>query len=118
MLLAAGTAAGDPGTDKARVDGRIETLRGHASEADRRAGVLTEELSVWAGRGRELQAGVAARQAPLGVLEGQLSSARARLGTLDHTIADQTKRLGRLRGENRIPLERLPGRGRGRYITD
>ena len=35
MLLAAGTAAGDPGTDKARVDGRIETLRGHASERER-----------------------------------------------------------------------------------
>ena len=118
MLLAAGTAAGDPGTDKARVDGRIETLRGHASEADRRAGVLTEELSAVAGRVRELQAGVEAQQARLGVLEGQLSSARARLGMLDHTIADQTKRLGRLRGEYRIALERLERRVRELYMTD
>src|SRR4029079_5280859 len=118
MLLAAGTAAGDPGTDKARVDGRIETLRGHASEADRRAGVLTEELSAVAGRVRELQAGVEAQQARLGVLEGQLSSARARLGTLDRTIADQTKRLGRLRGEYRIALARLERRVRELYMTD
>ena len=118
MLLAAGTAAGDPGTEKARVDGQIETLRGQASDADRRAGVLTEELSAVAGRVRELQAGVEAQQARLGVLEGQLSSARARLGTLDRTIADQTKRLGRLRGEYRIALARLERRVRELYMTD
>ena len=90
MLLVAGTAAGDPGTEKARVDGRIETLRGQASDADLRAGVLTEELSAVAGRVRELEAGVDAQQARLGVLEGQLGSARARLGTLDRTIAGQS----------------------------
>src|SRR6185436_13259866 len=118
MLLAAGTAAGDPGTEKARVDGRIETLRGQASDADRRTGVLTEELSVVAERVRELQAGVEAQQARLGVLEGQLSSARARLGTLDRTIADQTKRLGRLRGEYRMALARLERRVRELYMTD
>ena len=118
MLLAAGTAAGDPGTDKARVDGRIETLRGRASDADRRAGVLTEELSAVAGRVRELEAGVDAQQARLGVLEGQLSSARARLGTLDRTIAGQSKRLERLRGEYRIALARLERRVRELYMTD
>ena len=118
LLAAAGTAAGDPGTEKARVDGRIETLRGQASDADRRAGVLTEELSAVVGRVRELQAGVEAQQARLGVLEGQLGSARARLGTLDRTIADQTKRLWRLRGEYRIALARLERRVRELYMTD
>jgi murein DD-endopeptidase MepM/ murein hydrolase activator NlpD len=118
MLLVAGTAAGDPGTDKARVDVRIETLRGQASDADRRAGVLTEELSAVAGRVRELEAGVDAQQARLGVLEGQLSSARARLGTLDRTIAGQSKRLERLRGEYRIALTRLERRVRELYMTD
>jgi len=118
MLLAAGTAAGDPGTEKARVDGRIETLRGQASDADRRTGVLTEELSAVARRVRELEAGVDAQQARLGVLEGQLGSARARLGTLDRTIAGQSKRLERLRGEYRIALTRLERRVRELYMTD
>ena len=118
MLLVAGTAAGNPGTEKARVDGRIETLRGQASDADLRAGVLTEELSAVAGRVRELEAGVDAQQARLGVLEGQLGSARARLGTLDRTIAGQSKRLERLRGEYRIALTRLERRVRELYMTD
>jgi len=118
MLLVAGTAAVDPGTEKARVDGRIETLRGQASDADLRAGVLTEELSAVAGRVRELEAGVDAQQARLGVLEGQLGSARARLGTLDRTIAGQSKRLERLRGEYRIALTRLERRVRELYMTD
>ncbi len=118
VLLAAGTAAGDPGTEKARVDSRIATLQGQASQADRRAGVLTEELSAVAGRVRELEAGVAAQQARLGVLEGQLSSARVRLGALDRTISDQTARLERLRGEYRVALARLERRVRELYMTD
>jgi murein DD-endopeptidase MepM/ murein hydrolase activator NlpD len=118
VLLTAGPAAGDPGSEKARVDSRIATLRGQASDADRRAGVLTEELSAVAGRVRELEAGVAAQQARLGVLEGQLSSARARLASLDRTIADQTTRLTRLRGEYRIALTRLERRVRELYMTD
>lgn len=118
VLLTAGTAAGDPGTEKAQVDGRIATLRGQASDADRRAGVLTEDLSAAAGRVRELEAGVDAQQARLGVLEGQLSSARARLGTLDRTITDQTTRLERLRGQYRIALARLERRVRELYMTD
>ncbi len=118
VLLAAGTAAGDPGTEKARVDSRIATLQGQASQTDRRAGVLTEELSAVAGRVRELEAGVAAQQARLGVLEGQLSSARVRLGALDRTISDQTARLDRLRSEYRVALARLERRVRELYMTD
>jgi murein DD-endopeptidase MepM/ murein hydrolase activator NlpD len=118
VLFTAGTAAGDPGTEKARVDSRIATLRGQASDADRRAGVLTEELSAAAGRVRELEAGVDAQQARLGVLEGQLSAARSRLGALDRTITDQTARFERLRGEYRIALARLERRVRELYMTD
>jgi murein DD-endopeptidase MepM/ murein hydrolase activator NlpD len=118
LLLPAGPAAGDPGTEKARVDGELGSLRGKAAEAGRRAGVLTEELSAVAGRVRELQAGVQAQQARLGVLEGRLSSARARLATLDRTIADQTARLERLRGEYRVALARLERRVRELYMTD
>ena len=118
LLLPAGPAAGDPGTDKARVDSQLGRLRGQAADAERQAGVLTEQLSAVAGRVRELRAGVDAQQARLAVLEGQLSSARARLTTLDRTIAAQTARLKRLRGEYRVALARLERRVRELYMTD
>jgi len=118
LLLVAGTAAGDPGTDKARIDGRIDTLRGRAAAADQKAGVLTEQLSAVAGQVRELEAGVRAQQARLSVLRGQLAGARARLAALDGTIARQTERLGRLRGEYRLALIRLEQRVRELYMTD
>jgi murein DD-endopeptidase MepM/ murein hydrolase activator NlpD len=118
VLLSAGTAAGDPGSEKARVDSELERLRGQASDADRRAGVLTEELSAVAGRVRELQTGVDAQQARLAVLESTLASAQARLTSLDRTITQQTARLERLRGEYRVALARLEHRVRELYMTD
>ena len=118
LLVHAGPAAGDPGADKARVDGRIGELQGQASEQSQRAGVLTEELSAVAGRVRVLQAGVEAQQSRLAALEGTLATARARLSTLDRTIIEQTSRLERLRGEYRIALARLERRVRELYMTD
>ena len=117
-LFIVGTAAGDPGTDKYRIDSRIDTLRGRAAASDREAGVLTEQLSAVAGQVRELEAGVRAQQARLSTLEGQLVVARARLTTLDRTIADQTERLERLRGEYRVALRWLERRVRELYMTD
>jgi murein DD-endopeptidase MepM/ murein hydrolase activator NlpD len=118
VLVPAGPAAGDPGVEKARVDSELGRLRNHAEDAERRAGVLTDELGAVAGRVRELQAGVAAQQARLGVLEGQLSSARARLASLDKTIVVQTARLASLRGEYEVALARLERRVRELYMTD
>ena len=118
VLLTAGPAAGDPGSDKARVDSRIGSLRERAASAERQAGVLTEELSAVAGRVRELQSGVDGQQARLAVLEGELAGARQRLAALDQTIAEQTARLGRLRGEYRLALRRLERRVRELYMTD
>jgi len=114
-LGATASAAGDPGSEKARVDSEIGRLRDRAAAADQQTGVLTEELSSVAGRVRELQAGVDAQQARLSVLEGQLSQARVRLASLDRTIATQTERL---RGEYRIALSRLEERLRYLYMTD
>jgi murein DD-endopeptidase MepM/ murein hydrolase activator NlpD len=118
LLVPAGPAAGDPGAEKAQVDSDLGRLRNHAEDAERRAGVLTDELGAVAGRVRELQAGVAAQQARLGVLEGQLSSARARLVSLDKTIVVQTTRLVRLRGEYEVALARLEHRVRELYMTE
>jgi murein DD-endopeptidase MepM/ murein hydrolase activator NlpD len=117
-FLLAGPAAGDPGSEKARVDGELGRLRGQVVDAEQRAGVLTEELSAVAGRVRELQAGVNAQQARLGVLEGTLARAQARLGSLDRRILTQTARLNRLRGEYRVALERLELRVRELYMYD
>ena len=117
-LGGAGSAASDPGTEKAQVDGQLGRLRDRAATAEQQAGVLTDELSAVSGRVRELQAGVAAQQARLGVLEGRLAQARARLATLDRTIAKQTTKLDRLRREYRIALARLEERVRYLYMTD
>ncbi|MBA2293508.1 MAG: peptidoglycan DD-metalloendopeptidase family protein [Actinobacteria bacterium] len=117
-FLLAGTAAGDPGADKYRVDSELERLRSQAVDTDRRAGVLTEELSAVAGRVRELQSGVDAQHARLDVLEGTLARAQARLGALDRTIAAQTARYARLRGEYVVALDRLELRVRELYMTD
>lgn len=118
LAAASGTAAVDPSSEKARIDGALGRLRGQAVEAEQRAGVLTEELSAVAGRVRELEAGVDAQQARLAVLESALSAARARLESLDRTITTQTARLERLRGEYRIALSRLEQRVRHLYMTD
>jgi murein DD-endopeptidase MepM/ murein hydrolase activator NlpD len=118
LLVQAGPATGDPGTEKARVDRQLGRLRGVAADAQRKAGVLTDELSAVASRVREIQAGLNAQQARLDVLEGTLARARTRLAGLDKTIAVQTRRLGRLRGEYRIALERLELRVRELYMTD
>jgi murein DD-endopeptidase MepM/ murein hydrolase activator NlpD len=111
-------AAGDPGTEKSRIDARLGGLRTQAAEQTRQAGVVTAQLSAVASRVRELQAGVDAQQARLGVLEARLSDARARLTALERTIAVQTARLTRLRGQYDIALVRLERRVRELYMTD
>ena len=117
-LLAAGAAVGDPGTEKARVDGRLGGLRGKAADQQRQAGVLTSQLSAVAEQVRDLQAGVDAQRARLAVLEGTLASSRTRLASLERTVAAQTARLTRLRGQYDIALRRLERRVRDLYMTD
>jgi len=116
--LLAAAAAGDPGAEKARVDGRIGGLREQAAAQERQAGVVTEQLSAVARSVRDLQAGVDAQRARLAVLEGTLATARTRLASLERTIAAQTARLGRLRGQYDIALRRLEQRVRELYMTD
>jgi murein DD-endopeptidase MepM/ murein hydrolase activator NlpD len=118
LLLGAGTAAGDPGTEKARVDSRIGELQGKVSQQESRAGVLTEELSAVAGRVRELEAGVRGQEARLVVLESELDQARARRTTLERTLELQTRKLRRLQAEYAIAVERLEQHVRAIYVSD
>ena len=117
-LLVAGAAVGDPGNEKARVDGRLGGLREQAADQQRQAGVLTSQLSAVAEQVRDLQAGVDAQQTRLAVLEGTLATSRTRLASLERTVAAQTARLTRLRGQYDIALTRLERRVRDLYMTD
>jgi len=108
-LLAAGAAAGDPGTDKARIDGRIDDLRARADEATQSEGVLSTELSGISGRVREAEAAVATEQTRLDELVAALEAERAHLASLEQAIADQTARivvLQRQRDSALVVLER------------
>ena len=78
-LLLAGSAAGDPGTDKARLDARIGDLRAQAEQAAGTEGVLTTELSGLTSRVRAAEAAVATEQARLAALEASLAAERVRL---------------------------------------
>ncbi len=91
--LLAGTATGDPGSEKARIDARIGDLESRALEAARTEGVLTTDLSHVAARVRGAEAVVATEQAELTELEALLSSERVRLAALEEEIRVQTARL-------------------------
>jgi murein DD-endopeptidase MepM/ murein hydrolase activator NlpD len=118
LLVFAGPATGDPGSDKERVDAKIQDLNAAASEQQDRAGVLTSELSAVAGRVRELDVAVKAQETRLGVLADELSVARARRTALDLTIRDQTARLERARATYGIAIDRLEQRVHDLYVSD
>jgi murein DD-endopeptidase MepM/ murein hydrolase activator NlpD len=118
VLVFAGAAAGDPGSEKSRVDGRIGELTEQAEAQRQEAGVLTEELSAVAGRVRDLEAGVDAQQARLGVLESEVSRIRSRLDVLDTKLAEQTRDLRRLRREHALAIAALERHVRAIYVSD
>ena len=118
LLLVAGTAAGDPGAEKAQIDARIEALEQQAAAQERRAGILTEQLSAAVGRVREVEAGVSGQEARLGVLESELARARSRLATVERTLEVQTAKLARLRAEQERALRRLEQHVRAIYVAD
>jgi peptidoglycan hydrolase CwlO-like protein len=118
VLLLSAPAAGDPGSEKARIDGTIGELRSRIDRADAQTGVLTSELSAVSERVRTLQQGVDAQQARLSVLESQLASSRGRLRALDARIREQTRRLHVLERQYAVALKRLELRLRAIYTSD
>ena len=118
MLVVAGPATGDPGSDKDRVDRRIDELTAQASAKDRQAGVLTEELSAASGRVRELDGAVAAQQARLDVLDAQLADARVRITKLDRLIEQQSVKLSVATRTYRASVARLERRVHDLYIAE
>ena len=117
-LLAAGAAAGDPGTEKAQLDARIGDLRARAGQATQSEGVLSTELSGIDGRVREAEAAVATEQARLDELVSSLEAERAHLASLEQKIADQTARLVVLRHQYDTALGVLERHLRALYETE
>ena len=117
-LLLAGAAAGDPGSDKARVDARIGDLKAKAQQAAGTEGVLTTELSGITSRVRAAEAAVTTEQARLDALEASLASEHARLASLEQKIAEETARLAVLERQYAAALAVLEQRVRAIYESD
>lgn len=118
MLVVAGPAIGDPGSDKDRIDRKIDELAAQASDKDRQAGVLTDELSAVTGQVRELDGAVAAQQARLDVLDARLEAAHARVARLDRTIDRQNAKLAVATKTYRTSVARLERRVHDLYVAD
>ena len=114
-LLLAGSAAGDPGTDKARIDARIGDLRAQAEQAAGTEGLLTTELSGLNSRVRAAEQAVDTEQSRLAALEASLAAERVRLAGLEQRIADETARLAILEREYAAALAVLEKRLRTIY---
>lgn len=118
VLLISAPASGDPGAEKARIDGTIGELQARIGHNDRRAGVLTSELSAVSTRVRTLQQDVDAQRGRLSLLEARLAASRAHLHTLDARLRGQTRQLHALERQYTVALERLQRRLRAIYTSD
>lgn len=118
VLLVSAPASGDPGADKARIDGTIGELQARIEHADTRAGVLTSQLSALSARVRTAQQGLEAEQLRLSVLETKLAASQSRLHALDARLLEQAKQLRTARRQYASALRRLEQRLRAIYMSD
>ncbi len=118
LLLVAGTATGDPGSEKARIDARIGAARADAERAAGAERLLTGELSRLSAEARTAQASVAVEEGRLAALEASLATEQRKLTTLVHEIASQSARLVVLERQYGIALKALERRVREIYESD
>jgi murein DD-endopeptidase MepM/ murein hydrolase activator NlpD len=117
-LLLAGSAVGDPGSEKASIDARIGALKQQAVQAAGTEGVLTGELSSLTSRARVAESAVATEQSRLAELEAALAAERSRLASFEQEIAAETARLAVLEQEYAVALAVLEERVRDIYESD
>ncbi len=117
-LLVVGAAAGDPGSEKERLDARIGDLKVQAQQAAGTEGVLTSELSALTSRVRAAALSADTEQARLEALEASLAAERARLASLEREIAAESARLGVLERQYSVALAVLESRLRDIYESD
>lgn len=118
VMLLAGTAMGDPGSDKARVDSRLGEVRTNAERATENATLLTAELSELSLAARSAQAALATEQARVTALEVSLVAEQARLALLGREVETQTARLTVLDRQYRVALRVLERHVRAIYQAD
>lgn len=118
VMLLAGTAMGDPGSDKARVDSRLGEVRTNAERATENATLLTAELSELSLAARSAQAALATEQARVTALEVSLVAEEARLASLGREVETQTARLIVLDRQYRVALRVLERHVRAIYQAD
>ena len=118
LLLLAGTATGDPGSDKARLDARVGAARANAERAAGTERLLTGELSRLSSEARTAQESVAVEEARLAELEASLAAEQRKLASLEREIASQTARLVVLERQYAIALKALERRVREIYEAD
>ena len=118
VMLLAGTATGDPGSDKAEVDARLEQTRERAARAAGSAALLTTELSRLGQAARSAEADLAIEQARVSALEASLVAEQARLVALEREVEVQNARLAVLQRQYRGALRVLERHVRAIYEAD
>ncbi len=118
VMLLAGTAMGDPGSDKTRVDSRLGEARANAERAASTATLLTTELSRLGQAARSAEAALATEQARVTALEVSLVAEQARLVALGREIEAQNARLAVLERQYRTALRVLERHVRAIYQAD
>ncbi len=118
VFLLAGTAAGDPGSDKAQIDARLDAAKANAERAAGAETLLTRELSRLGADARTAQSSVAIEEARLASLEASLAAERGKLASLERRVASQTERLTVLERQYESALKMLERRVREIYESD
>ncbi len=118
VMLLAGTAMGDPGSDKTRVDSRLGEARANAERAASTATLLTTELSRLGQAARSAEAALATEQVRVAALEASLVAEQARLAELGREIEAQNARLAVLERQYRSALRVLERHVRAIYQAD
>ena len=110
LVLAAPAAGQGPSDRRAAIEHKIDELRARIAEANRREGVLTEQIGAVTQRIRSLADDVDAASSRLAALENELAIHQERLRNLNRLFRLQTQRYVLLRREHRVAEARLSER--------
>jgi murein DD-endopeptidase MepM/ murein hydrolase activator NlpD len=116
--LAAPSALADLGEDKQEIDARIAELRDRIDEAKGRESTLTTDIAAASEQIDAVQGRVDDLAAEVAALEAELARHRARLAELRELLAQQTRVLGVVAGNERAANQRLEARVVAIYTND
>lgn len=118
-LFLVGPAWADQADDRRQaIAEKLARLRDRVSEANRREGVLTSEISAVTSKIRSLQSDVDEASVRVVSLERELARYKNRLAVLTQLFQFQTERLELLRGQHELAQRRLDARLIAIYQSD